>query len=103
MPWWQFRACVRALLADPHSQLAQHVAGDDRPVREIEVLYLIYDQLEAANWQRSGSKGNRPRGLTKLVAQVRHRARQVELASRDRAAVIDYLEQFNPRSRAGKS
>lgn len=97
MPLWRVRGCVRVLLNDPTSELAREIAGDNALLSPPEALHLIYDALEGANWQRSGSKTGKPSPLRQQLAEQRRAARR---DSQDNTAAMSYLAQFHPAYQA---
>lgn len=97
MRWWQLRAYLSHLPRE--SALARSLLGDDVAWGVSEQLQaMTVDVLRAANYQRGGGKGAKPKplprpGVTKATEPLRHGR-----TDRDPAQVIAYLDQFRPKS-----
>lgn len=61
LPYRQWSAAVRGLLADPTSLLSRQLGSDGLALDRV-LLYAVLDELRVANWQRTknGTTGTNP-------------------------------------------
>jgi hypothetical protein len=68
--WWRTKGVVRSLLNDPTSCLAKQLGSDGYSLVE-HLLFVIFDTLQGANWQRSGRKSGKPKPTSPLNPKSR--------------------------------
>lgn len=99
MRWWQLRAYLSHLPRE--SALARALLGEDVAwgLNE-QLLAATLDTLRAANYQRAGGKGSKPKPLPRPGVTKKTESEPLHHGKTDRDPddVIAYLDRFRPQS-----
>lgn len=69
LQWRRLEALILGLAKTPGTLLHRELAGDDWTLDQ-HLLAVIADRLGAANWQRGGGKGARPKPISPLAQRA---------------------------------